>query len=167
MLKIVVIFMLLTLIGCSMNTTLTDNESKNITLNNTSLNETPKSDLGIDISLFNWFAKPTKPSALSLVLILDDIKHDYMKDAMDSYVTGRSMTEEDFSRRAVPPEIYEKLEKYNPGEKADDPVIIPDPNEDDMDDWIQIPPWKKDVPNRGSSEMICTEDGLCHMIWID
>lgn len=173
MLKIVVIFMLLTLIGYSMNTTSIDNESKNITLNNStlnnsSLNNTTKSDLGIDVSLFNWFAKPTEPnSVLSLALILDDIRHDYLKEAIDSYATGKLMTEEDFSKRSIPPAISERLERYNPGEKVDDKPVIPPNLDGDLDEWLLTPPWKDEVPYKGCTEPICDEDGICHVTCYD
>lgn len=182
MLKIVIIFMLLTFIGSPMNTTSMDNNtSKNITLNNSSTNDTHLSDLGIDASLLNWFTKPTKSNApLSLSLALDDIKLDYLNSAIETYGTGRLMTEEDFSRRSIPPVVKKKPEIYIPGDIPDHEFInIIDPDLDlepiEGDPWLITPPWEdepwpsweSEEPAKGCSELICDENGICHVICYD
>jgi len=168
MLRIITIFMLLAWIGSPMNTSSPDNTSINKSLlNNSSLNDTQKGDRVIDISLFNWFSKPTSPNlALNLKLALEEIKHDYLKNAIESYSAEKSMTEEDFSKRTIPPAINEGLERYpknNLDEK--DQTIEPEPPFDpreEWDSWIQKPPWEVEV-KRGCSEPICDENGICYV----
>lgn len=172
MLKIIIIFMLLTLIGSPMNTSNPDNTSINKSLlNNSSSNDTEKSDLVMDISLFNWFSKPTKTAVgLNLKLALEDIKHEYLKNAVESYSAEKSMTEEDFSKRSIPPAINDGLEKY-PKDNVDDedPTIEPEPPFDpheEWDSWMQKPPWGEDQDNWiEDQEMecyeVCDEEGIC------
>lgn len=163
MLKIVIIFMLLTLIGSPMNTTSPENTSMNKSLlNNSSLNGTQESDLGIDLEPFIWFPKATKPDIASdLRQTLEDIKHDYLKDAVDSYSAEKSMTEEEFSRRSIPPAINEELDRYNPESDSVpiDPIEFPD---DEWSPWLQEPPWPQEEMHRGCSEPVCDKDGICY-----
>jgi len=168
MLQIIIIFMLLTFIGSPMNTPSPDNTSINKSLlNNSSLNDTQKSELGIDMSLFKWFSKPTKPNvAQNLKLAVEDIKHDFLKDAIESYSAEKSMTEEDFSKRSIPPEINKRLESY-PKQNIDDegPTIDSEPTLDpgeEWDPWLQKPPWKEDI-KRECSEPVCDENGICYV----
>lgn len=168
MLRIVIIFMLLTLIGSPMNTTSLENTSINKSLlNNSSLNSTQKSDLGIDINPFIWFSKPTtKPDvAANLMRTLDDIRHDYLKNAVDSYSAGKSMTEEEFSRLSIPPAINEELDRYNPGPK-EEPGTIEFPD-DEWSPWLQKPPWDEEGMERGCAEPVCDEDGICYQQCLD
>ena len=162
MLKIVIIFMLLTLIGSPMNTTSPENTSMNKSLNNSSVNGTLQSDLGIDINPFIWFSKATKPDVASnLRQALEDIRYDYLKNAVDSYSAEKSMTEEEFSRLSIPPAINEELDRYNP--ESDpvpiDPIEFPD---DEWSPWLQEPPWPQEEMKRGCSEPVCDEDGICY-----
>jgi len=168
MLRIIIIFMLLASTGSPMNTLSPDNTSINKSLfNNSSLNDTQKSELGIDMSLFKWFSKPTKPDiAQNLRLALEEIKRDFLKDAIESYSAEKSITEEDFSRRSIPPEINKKLESY-PRQNTDDKDTSIDseppfdPGEE-WDPWLQKPPWKEDI-KRGCSEPVCDENGICYV----
>lgn len=170
MLKIVIVFMLITLIGVPMNTATYDNKSINDTLlNKSSLNDTPQNNLSIDISLFNWFTKATKPNnALDLKLALDDIKHDYLKNAIDSYTAEKSITEEDFSKLAIPPAIKQELEKYprnfNYGKpKPGKPEPI-DPTYDPEDEWD---PWLREWPKGADREKAYDDINDEDMVYIE
>ncbi len=167
MLKIIIIFMLLTLIGSPMNTSSLDNTSINKSINNSSLNGTDESYLKIDMNLFNWFSKPAKATVgLNLRLALEDIKHDYLKNAIESYSAEKSMTEEDFSKRSIPPAINEGLERYPGGDVDDEDPEIPFDPDEEWDSWLNKPPWEEDI-ERGCSELVCDEYGICLMTCVD
>lgn len=181
MLKIMIIFMLLTLIGSSMNTqplnhTSVNNTSNiinntnmsNISVNNTSINkslsnnthldDTQQGELIVDIRHFNWFRKPTKPdAALDLKLTLENIKREYLMSVIESFSAEKATLEDDLSRRFTPP-VIDMGPESRPKDDIKDPMVEPKPKDpfDEWDPWLLTPPWESAI-NGEYSDLVSIE----------
>ncbi|MGB4652553.1 hypothetical protein [Methanothrix sp.] len=185
MLKIMIIFMLLTLIGSPMNTPPLDHASvnntsviinntnmSNISVNNTSINkslfnnsyidDTQQGEQIVDIRHLNWFKKPTKPNAaLDLKLTLENIKREYLMSLVESFSAEKATLENDLSSRFIPPVIDMRPES-RPKHDMKDPMVEPKPKEpfDEWDPWLLTPPWETEMNGEYSGQVSIEEQSM-------
>jgi len=121
-----------------------------LALNNTSTNTTSLNNSSINDTLLNnssmdddWFNKSSKLNfALPRDLLLDIIMYEDVEQAGEKFRAEKTMTDP-FSRSIIPRVID------NPEPASPDPELV------------------NDKPERGCSEPVCTEDGICNVVCSD